>query len=289
MWHTGGMQEAIDTKVTSGPARVTIMRPDSVGNGAIRDLVSGFARHEVWTRFAVHEIRQRFRRSVLGPFWLTASMGVFVGALGLINATLFNQDVSQTLPYIAIGVIVWGFLSACISEGSTTFISRESYIRNVPLPISLHIYQMLARNGIIMGFNMVIYLGVLIWSRTLPGPAFFLIVFSAPLLLVNVAWMSLAAAILSTRYRDIPQVIASVLQVVFFLTPIFWSTAAMPTRPHFVQFNPLFHLLEIVREPLLGNAPHLTSWGISVMFAAAGCLVTYLLYRRAYTRIAYWV
>ncbi len=289
MWHTGGMQEAIDTKVTSGPARVTIMRPDSVGNGAIRDLVSGFARHEVWTRFAVHEIRQRFRRSVLGPFWLTASMGVFVGALGLINATLFNQDVSQTLPYIAIGVIVWGFLSACISEGSTTFISRESYIRNVPLPISLHIYQMLARNSIIMGFNMVIYVGVLIWSRTLPGPAFLLIVFSAPLLLINVAWMSLAAAILSTRYRDIPQVIASVLQVVFFLTPIFWSTAAMPTRPHFVQFNPLFHLLEIVREPLLGNAPHLMSWGISVLFAAAGCLVTYLLYRRAYTRIAYWV
>lgn len=256
---------------------------------ALADLLLGLERYDLWTTFAFHEIRQRFRRSLLGPFWLTASMGVFVGALGLISTTLFKQDVHLTLPYIATGVIFWGFLTSAITEGANCFISREGYIRNVPLPVSVHLYQMLMRNLIIWLFNMAIYLVVLVVFGVNPGWAVLLFVVGGPLFVINAAWMGLVAGILSTRFRDIPQVITSLLQVVFFLTPVFWSTATMPNRPAYVEYNPLFHLLTVARDPLLGQIPPLESWLSAIVLALVGCLAAARLYRRAQPRIAYWV
>jgi ABC-type polysaccharide/polyol phosphate export permease len=269
--------------------QITLISSDHLADEALGDLLQGLLRGEVWGTFALHEIRQRFRRSVLGPFWLTASMGIFVAALGLISSTVFKQDVGHTLPYIATGVIFWNLLTISITEGSTVFISREGYIRNVPLPLSLHLYQMLARNLIIWAFNMVIYVITLMVFRIALNVNILLFLLGGPLFLLNLAWMALAAGILSTRFRDIPQVIQSAIQVIFWVTPVFWSAETMPSRPAFVQFNPLFHLLEIVRAPLLGTAPHLMSWAVAAGLAVVGCLGTALLYRRAYARIAYWV
>jgi lipopolysaccharide transport system permease protein len=109
------------------------------------------------------------------------------------------------------------------------------------------------------------------------------------LFLINAAWISLAVGVLSTRYRDIPQVIANALQVIFFLTPIFWSPESLPNRPAFVLLNPFYHLIEIVRAPLLGEVAPLLSWGHCVGMALAGLGFTAWLYRRAHARIAYWV
>jgi ABC-type polysaccharide/polyol phosphate export permease len=268
---------------------VRTITADHLADEAIADLVEGFRKYPIWVRFAFHEIRQRFRRSVLGPFWLTLSMGIMVGALGLVFSTLFGQDIASTLPYIAVGLINWGLLTSCINEGTAVFIGNESYIKNVPLPVSVHFYRMLARNLIIWGFNMAIYVIVLVWFRIVPDWHFLLFFPGFALFIVNVAWMGLAAGILSTRYRDIPQVIANVVQVVFFVTPVFWSPATLSHRPAFIDWNPLYHILELVRAPLLGHdiAPH--SWLFSLGFAAIGLAGTAYLYRRAYARIAYWV
>lgn len=262
---------------------------DRLADESIGDLVEGFRRHGVWARFAFHEIRQRFRRSLLGPFWLTLSMGIMIGALGLVFSTLFGQDVGQTLPYIATGIIFWTLLTSCINEGTTVFIGNESYIKNVPLPVSVHFYRMMARNLIIWGFNMVIYLAVLIFFRVQLDWQFLLFIPGFTLFIANASWMGLAAAILSTRYRDVPQVIANVVQVVFFLTPIFWSPATLPTRPAFVEWNPLYHLIELVRAPLLGQDVAPYSWLFALALAVVGLAGTAYLYRRAYARIAYWV
>ncbi|HWW47924.1 MAG TPA: ABC transporter permease [Xanthobacteraceae bacterium] len=256
---------------------------------ALTDLWAGLRRYEVWWIFAIHEIKQRFRRSVLGPFWLTLSMGVMVAALGLVFGTLFNQDMRSFLPYLSTGLIFWGLMTTVINEACTAFIVSEGSIRNVPMPLSVHLYRMMARNLIIWTMNMVIYLAVIVYFGVRPNANFFLFIPGFLLLLVNLFWMAMVASILSTRFRDIPQVIASLLQVVFFVTPIFWSIESLPTRPAFIHWNPFYHLLEIVRAPLLGAAPHALSWMIAVCLAIVGIPVALWLYRRAYPRIPYWV
>lgn len=256
---------------------------------AIRDLIEGGCSYEMWWRFAVHDIKQRFRRSVIGPLWLTLSMGVMVGALGLVFSTIFQQEVSGILPYISVGLIIWGFISSCLNEGSLVFISGADYVRNVPIPLSVHVYRMVARNAIIFAFNMTIYVLVLI---VFPRPLNFNYLLAVPglaLLLVNVSWASMALAVISARYRDIPQVVASLLQVIFFLTPVFWSAHTLPNRPAFILLNPIYHFIEITRGPLLGDQPNLTSWVVALCCAVAGSVATAVLYRRAYPRVAYWV
>jgi ABC-type polysaccharide/polyol phosphate export permease len=270
-------------------APVTRITAEAVPAQAFADLLNGARLYELWSRFAFHDIRQRFQRSVLGPFWLTISMGTLVAVLGLVFSTLFQQDVAKTLPYISTGIIFWGLLTSCINEGTTVFISAESYIRNLPMPLSVHFYRMMARNLIIWVFNMAIYLVVAVYFGLMPEWNALLFIPGFILFLINAAWISLAVGVLSTRYRDIPQVIANVLQVVFFLTPIFWSPATLPNRPAFVVFNPFYHLIEIVRAPLLGEVAPLLSWGLCVGMVLAGLGFTAWLYRRAHARIAYWV
>ncbi|HWA19421.1 MAG TPA: ABC transporter permease [Devosia sp.] len=265
---------------------MTAERPEAEADA---DLIEGLRRYEFWTRFAFFEVRQRFRRSFLGPLWLTASMGIMVGVLGFVMSEISHQDVAAALPYIATGIIFWGLLTSCINDGATTFIANASTIQNIPLPISVHLYQMLARNLIVFGFNMVIYLIILVIFRPPLGLHTLLIVPGFALYILNLAWLALAAGILSTRFRDIPQVITSLIQVVFFVTPVFWSVETMGRRPAFVHYNPLYHLLELVRSPMLGLYAPLESWLWGLGLLVVGGYLTLLLFRRAHARLAYWV
>lgn len=267
----------------------TVISADNVRAMALQDLWDGLQRTELWWTFALHDIKQRFRRSTLGPLWLTLTMGIMIGALGFVFSQLFKQEISNFLPYLAVGLIFWGLLTSVINEGCSAFIAGEGYIRNVPMPISVHFYRSFARNLIIWAHNMVIYFLVIAlfplqwsWNMLLFVPGF-------ALFLVNIAWMGLAAGILSTRFRDIPQVVTNLLQVVFFVTPIFWSAKILPDRAAFIELNVFYHLLEIVRAPLLGSAPSLASWSAALLLAILGIPLTALLYRRAYARIPYWV
>jgi ABC-2 type transport system permease protein len=144
-------------------APITRITAEAVPAQAFTDLVNGAQLYPLWTRLAFHDIRQRFRRSVLGPLWLTISMGTMVGMLGFLFSVVLRQDAAKTLPYIATGIIFWGLLTSCITEGTTVFISAESAIRNLPIPLSVHFYRMMARCIMIWGFNMAIYLVMAVW------------------------------------------------------------------------------------------------------------------------------
>lgn len=283
---SAGMTTAARNRKKAPIIRITA---EAVPEQAFKDLFNGARLYELWIRLAYHDIRQRFERSVLGPLWLTLSMGTMVATLGLVFFTLFQQEAAKTLPYIATGIIFWGLLSGCIHDGSTVFISADSFIRNVPMPLSVHFYRMMARNVMVWGFNMVIYFIMAAYFELMPGLDTLLFIPGFFLFLINASWISLMAGVLAARYRDVPQVITNLLQVLFFLTPIFWSPATMPKRPVFVLFNPLYHLIEIVRAPLLGEPVSAMSWGLCIAMAVIGLSLTAWLYRRAHARIAYWV
>lgn len=262
---------------------------EAASSEALSDLVYGLSRYEIWWRFALYDIKQRFRRSIIGPFWLTLSMGIFIGALGLVFSTIAQMQLRGILVYIAVGVIFWTFLSTCIGEGSSIFTANAGQIRSVPIELSVYVYRMIARNVIILAFNMMIFVIVIV---IFPPPLTVSILLFIPgfiLFVLNIFWISLAFAVLSSRYRDIPQIVATAMQILFIITPVFWSLETMPSRPAFVTYNPAFHLLEIVREPLLGVSPGGSSWIVTSVGAIVGCGSTIMLYRRAHPRIAYWV
>lgn len=237
------------------------------------------------------DIRQRYRRSSLGPFWITISTGVMIACLGIIFGNLFDTPFQEFFPFLSAGLILWGLISSTISESTTVFTAAEAVIRQLPLPLFTHVLRMVTRNVYIFLHNLIIYPIVLLVVQKNVGPEFLLFVPGFILLLINLLWMSLLLGIICARFRDLVQIVQSFLQIVFYVTPIIWMpgllarrTAAMILEP-----NPFYHLLEIVRGPLLGQIPTPTNWLVSSILAIIGWLITIAFFNKFRSRIAYWL
>jgi ABC-2 type transport system permease protein len=262
---------------------------------AFLDLRGGWRQRELWGHLAWQDIRQRYRRSVLGPIWITISMAVTAVALGVLYAGLFGNDLSVQLPYILVGFIVWGFISGCINEGSEVFISNEGLIRQLPAPLSVHVYRLVWRQVLFFAHNLIVYVVMLVvfpqplnWGSLLALPAFVL-------LTVNGAWVALLLGIVTTRFRDLLPITQSMVQLLFFLTPIVWiyqdllDNAAVSARARLVEFNPLLHFIEFIRQPMLGQPQHLRHWIVVLVITVVGWALTLFALRRYRSRVAYWV
>ena len=237
------------------------------------------------------DVRQRYRRSALGPFWLTISMGVMIGTIGIVFGQIFKTPMHEFLPFLAAGMILWSFISAVIMEGCSGFIAAESIIKQLPIPLFVHILRMLWRNVLILLHNIVILPLVFIAVGRGIGPEILLAVPGFVLLLVNLSWVSLLLGVLCARYRDLPQIVGSALQVVFYLTPIMWMPGHLPQRAgaYLLDLNPVYHLRTVVRDPLLGTVPSATSWLVAGGLGVVGWCLATLMYGRYKRRIAYWL
>lgn len=259
------------------------------GIAALRDVISGLGLWRLWLRLGWNDIRQRYRRSILGPFWLTASMAIMVSALGVLYAKLFNQQVSDFLPFLCVGLLVWSLISSFLTEGGTLFTGSESYIKQVSLPYSVYVYRATWSKLIIFAHNLVIYFGVLLYFHVWPGAVAMLAIPGLALVLFNGAVASLYIGMISARFRDVPQLINSAVQIVFFLTPIFWKPELLRGRTFITDLNPFYHLLEIVRGPMLGSAPSSINYLSVLAISAINVIVAGFIFVRYRSRISYWL
>jgi len=264
---------------------------------AADDLADGWAQRQLWGHLGWQDIRQRYRRSLLGPIWITISMAVTAIALGILYAGLFGNTLSVQLPYILVGFIVWGFISGCISEGSEVFIANEGLIKHLPAPLSVHVYRLIWRQTLFFAHNLVVYLVMLVvfpqplkWIDLTAIPAF-------ALLMANGAWVALLLGMVTTRFRDLTPITQSVVQLMFFLTPIVWIYAdlrnsanpSIAERARLVEFNPFLHFIEIIRQPMLGQDQQLRHWIVVLVITVVGWAATLIVLRRYRSRISYWV
>lgn len=252
------------------------------------DLVGGLRRWELWGTLGWHDIRQRYRRSTLGPFWLTISMGVMIGSLGFVYAELFGHTLADYLPHLALGLIAWGFISTPIVEGCNIFIGSEGVIRQLRAPLSVHVFRMMWRNLIILAHNMVIYLVIVAAFWIWPGAPALLAIPGLFILCLNGLWTGLLLGLLSARFRDIPYMVTTIMQILFLLTPILWSADQISNRM-IVELNPFYHLIEVLRAPLTGHVPSAATWVAALGVTAVGWLVTLAFFVRFRERIAYWI
>lgn len=256
---------------------------------AVADIRNGWKRRVLWGTLGMHDIRQRYRRSALGPFWITASMGVMVAALGLVYSQIFKIDVAEYLPFLATGIIVWGLISALVNEGSNAFISGAHLIQQLAAPLSIHVYRVLWTNTIIFAHNILIVVVVGLWFRVNPGWTVLLTIPGLLLVLLNGLWIGLLVGLISARFRDIPMIAASIVQVMFFITPVIWKPDMLSGRTLLLHGNPFYHLVEIVRGPMLGQVPSVDNWIAAVVMAVVGWGVALLFYTAYRWRISYWL
>jgi ABC-type polysaccharide/polyol phosphate export permease len=256
---------------------------------AAADLLDGLSRSWLWTTLAHHDLRLRYRGSILGPFWQTITTGVMIGAMGFIYAELFHTRLEDYLPLLAAGLVFWQFTSGMITEGCTTFYSVQGVIQQVRLPYSLHAYRLVYRNVLILLHNFVI---IPIVFAIFPQPVTWLRVLELgpglALILLNGVWVSILLGMISARFRDVPPIVGSIVQVVFFITPVFWPAAALGANRWLAEFNPIYAAIDVMRAPLMGQPTEPHSWLILAIVTVLGCAGTFAFFARFRARIAYW-
>jgi ABC-type polysaccharide/polyol phosphate export permease len=256
----------------------------------VNDLVESFKYWRLWSTLGWHDILVRYRNTVIGPFWLTLSLGIFVVTLGILYSALFNMEIRGYLQYIAAGLIVWTLISTIILDGCNVFIEGESVIKQVYMPLPIFVLRVVCRNLIIFAHNIPIFaLSMLAFLMPVSMTAFLSLVGILLIVLTSV-WVILVIGFFSTRFRDIIPIISSVLQILFFITPVFWRPEMFTgARKILIDINPLFHFIEIVRQPLLGEIPAMSSYLYVIAFTAVGWIFTCFFYARFRNRVVYWI
>jgi ABC-type polysaccharide/polyol phosphate export permease len=266
-----------------------IHQSDSHHDHKQNDLVAAVMAYDLWSFLAWQDIKIRYRRSKIGPFWITLSMAIFCGALGIVYSQLFKTEVSELLPFLSIGFVTWSFIASCLGEMPNLFVENAAYVKDMHINLLTIHLRALTRSIIILGHNLLIVLGVYVYFSIWPGWPGLLVLPGFVLVLLNLVAIGITLSVIGARFRDISQITQNVLQVGFFVTPIFWFPRLLPEGSWVVTINPIAHLIDLVRSPLLGHFPQFVSWGGALLTLLTSTVIAVVVYQRKSGRIAFWV
>ena len=222
----------------------------------IRDVVRSAGLWHIWIRLGMQDVRLKFRRSAFGVGWIFLNLAVLVSSIGFIYANLLGQDTKQFIPYLTIGMILWGYLTSSIVDGGNAFVNSEGYIKQISLPIYVYVFRFFVSISLTTLIAMLAYVVVAAIYAVPFGPGTLLalpgllMVMAASLLLVTIF------AHLNARFRDIAHMASVGMQVLFYVTPVIFPAESLRQRTDLVlivDLNPMYHLLEVVRRPLLAG------------------------------------
>lgn len=258
---------------------------------AIGDMKSAIKSWRIWTLLAWQDIKLRYRRSYIGPFWITLSMAIMIYTMGFLYGKLFKTDLSVYYPFLASGVLTWTLIASIVLETNDAFYASAGYIKQIKLPYSIYILRVLTRNFIIFGHNLLAVIPILIYFG-FQHSFLHLIEFLYGLLLLFCFGFTFGMifAILGTRFIDIKQIVVSFIQIVFMLTPIMWMPAMLPERFGYIaEYNPFYQIVNLVRDPLTGHDLSAFTASYTLLLLGVGFMCMFLLLRRSRHRIAFWV
>lgn len=256
---------------------------------AFDDLDSGLRAWRLSQFLAWQDIKQRYRRSTLGPIWLTLSFGVQMLTMGVISSLLFGGSFEKSLPYVSAGMLLWFLITQMINDGAVLFVSAAQYITQIKSPLTVFLMQTIWRNLFVAAHNAAIYLIVAAIFVVVPGPSILLWPLGFILVIICLTWMVLVSAVISARYRDVPVMIQNVLNILFWCTPLMYFPEQLGKNRFIADYNPFTHMIALVREPLLGMTPSLNDWLIVLAIAVFGWTGTFLFFARFRARIVYWL
>jgi lipopolysaccharide transport system permease protein len=256
---------------------------------ALADLRDGLSQWRLAFALARLDLRNRYRGSVLGPLWMSLSTLVMLGGLGLLYGTLFKLDLSNYLPHLAVSLIIWQWISTFILEACGTLTGAEGVIRQMRLPYTLHALRIAFRNSLVAAHSLPLIPIVFLVFGQVPGPEAFLAIFGFLLIGINMVAGGLLLGMICARFRDIPPIVANLVQLAFFASPILWKPELLGDAMVWMALNPFYAMLETVRGPLVEGGGPLLAWVAAVLYTMANVVLASVLFARFRSRIAFWV
>jgi lipopolysaccharide transport system permease protein len=246
-----------------------------------------------WSHLALSDLRTRWRRSFFGALWsIIQPLGMTI-LLTAVFGRIFGSDVTKYAPYIFSGMITWEFVVSTVTGGSLAFVQADAYIRQTRRPLAIYTLRTALTNVIVFAFAST---GLVLWSLVAMPEHFgwpwlaALAIF--PVLLVSGWAVATFLAYFATRFRDIPHALGLVMQALWFVSPVYFEADVFRKAglTALVDWNPIYHLLEIVRAPLLrGEWPSAANIGWSAGLAVAFGVLAWLAGRRLERKVIFYL
>jgi lipopolysaccharide transport system permease protein len=256
---------------------------------AVWEMAGGASRWRTSYKLALQDIELRYKRSLLGPFWISASLIATVLALAFVFADVFQQEYVSYVSFLAAGLLAWQLILAMTNEGCGSVTEHSSFLQNVRMPLTVIAGRIVFRNIIVFAHNLAAVLAVFWIFGAQFTPAMILALPGALVILTFGYFVSMTLGPVCARFRDVPLVVQSAMQVIFFLTPIFWMPSAVSHRPMFMHANPFYHLIELVRAPLLGEAATPLNWSVGLWCCAGAAVLAVLTASLTRRRLNLWL
>lgn len=256
----------------------------------IADVLGSFTSWRLWASLGWNDIAKQYRRSFIGPVWITLNTAIFIVGFGYIGAQLFKTDVQDYLPYFCAGQVVFTLLSSLLSEGCSTFLAADTFIKQAACSKTLFVTRVVFRSLLMFLHNIVVVFCVLLWFGKFGTVRWGDFLLALPLALLA-GWLVVAiVGIVATRFRDVPMIITSFLQLLFFVTPVMWRPEQLTARAQVVvDYNPFAVFLSLLRAPLLGQPLAWELWRAALLLVAALGVVFVALYQPFRRKIVYWL
>lgn len=243
--------------------------------------------------FAWQDIKDNYRRSALGPFWITASLGIQLAAISIVFSEAFGVNVRSYVPFLAISLVLWNFMVGTLNDSSSAFPQSEAILKHMEISPYFPLFRSFLKNLIIACHNSVVVAVVLLMPGS-PEPLswFPLIILPGFALLAGTLFgLSGLIAMVGARFRDFPPMISSSLMIAFYVTPVLWMPDSLSEGPRslILHLNPLYYLMDLVRSPLLGHFPLVTSWLVGSFLLLSSLALSILLIQKRAWKIAYWL
>ena len=234
------------------------------------------------------DMRHRYVRSLLGPFWMSLQMAIVVAVLGSVIGQMSNADVLTRLPMLALSMTAWTFLNSVVLDATTALQNSASLIRDRALPPVIFLLQCTFRQGLFALHNACVPL--VLWLILSPHDLSHALAALPGLLLfvISTFALSLVLGAMATRYRDLKPIIESTLMLAFLASPIIWSSEMINHSSTVMRINPLTHLFAVWREPLAGGHVDPVSI-VYVLVALALLIVASVLTLLHLRKAAFWI
>lgn len=243
-----------------------------------------------WVWFGWLDVVQTYRRTLLGPFWITANLVIFTIAMTFVYGAIFGVPTKEYSAYILCSLIAWYWVSALMAEVGNTFVNHAYFVKGTSIDKAQLIWAAVFKLLITFVHNIVVVV-IYIFLALIPLTINTLQIIPAIILLFAFSIpVTAVAALLFARYRDLPRLVGSAMIAVLMVTPVFWQPSIITGwRSAIVYLNPIYYLIEIVRRPLLGEAPDQLTYLAVLGMTISAWLVGTVFYRRYQRYLVFWL
>ncbi|WP_438998606.1 ABC transporter permease [Variovorax beijingensis] len=264
----------------------------SVSGNLMSQFRDSFREPEFWAYASWLDIATRHRRTKLGFLWFLAPTAMFLLVLGNVYSQLMGHAAAQYLPYLGVGYVTWRFMLQVINDAISTFQTHKAFIMDGHTRLTDFVLRSFSKALYQLLFGMIVVAGIMLWSPAMEITRMLTLLVTIPALMINMGWLAVCLALVGARYRESHEIMGTVLIVGFLITPVLWTVERFPpdsTRGMLVRINPAFHLIDLVRAPVLGQMPETASFVYAGVMALVGWPIAALLYKRYARYVPIWV